>query len=1244
MGKKSKKKKLRRELESRMKGPREAIESDFRKTVETIFQLFKAHTPEDVFISLAVSDLWGPNISSQVRHILAFAIASGMNEEKFSKEHKITSHESFAEFITKLYDLLPELPNLEDYIPERDWGEIRHEITHPNPRIFYGGAVERISDFISAYWLTNSQDEEHLNDMRVVLKAQDFVIGMIPRDVTGLESDISPGHIEVPSKSFWEICGQAISQLSKEDWLTSRSARITTELGVHNTPMSWEGFANSIFDGTALILPFVSHAGRAYPLSLRNSASNIISAHESSNKQAPPNVLSNFLSRRIRGIASGPFRMATREKVTDPTITSVISSNSRVYMVIPVESTEIGTVSKALNQLADATNSPEWALLHLKSRGAMQLRTKQGVQPRPEDIEYIVVQTTLTTAPHFVKFPFANSTLLSLPDFVTIFDSITDADEFSRFMEFKAAQMPVIGGLSGICDIFAAFRDSSAVLADGAINPTMISLDPHWASGWRYRELSHYWNNVPPSLPSSPKTEWIPERYPDGLHKLESRSMLSLCWTATTNKCIAHFVMIADKNRITIDDARVLDLFVQCIADSLNQRRELVDGLDLLDRGTITTTFIPNNDYLVTSESNENPGGELFSNINLSIDQNDRSIEAFMEVNLRMVQSLTIKATDAAFEALALEHWLTTISNRIESKISEDVLSAIRATSARRPRFVMHLVRRAIDVPDHSTPNRPTPEHYKLARRDLAIAFREVGALEGKYECEQAKPLIDSARDLFRENLHKYISRFSVGEISRMCIEELEATTSAFDRSHSRIKISLEHEVNYNRSKTLADANEEFLRDSRNLRYLLECRLSCEHGGSEFPNTGILQELIASIDWLMVLYNASDVLHNGLDVAGLELDHLYIPHVFYSQLSRGEDSSFSMEAADFKLGIGVDASDEVGPIEIDHAAWTNLEAAFKKDVGVNFRNFVTSLRVLSQWASAIESNDLRLSYSATKERICEVLRDVIEGLSQSEAAAIVSLATLEPSRIRRLVGRDTQESDVPVWEHLKRGDRLTIKPIISISDGTLMWGAASAERAARIWMQTLSNGYLPADYDWMNVKKAVRSIKSHLDIKLEDASTKILRRSTRFSEGGIDFMRRFPNEGFPDVGDFDGLAFWPELNTWVSVECKYNQPAFCLKDARRLRERIFGSGDDKGQFSKIEGRRAFLLENSEKLRCLLKWPSPNKGLPFIYHELYVSRDIYFWMRATPYTVPTCFVRVDALGTWLRDHGLTESAG
>jgi hypothetical protein len=207
--------------------------------------------------------------------------------------------------------------------------------------------------------------------------------------------------------------------------------------------------------------------------------------------------------------------------------------------------------------------------------------------------------------------------------------------------------------------------------------------------------------------------------------------------------------------------------------------------------------------------------------------------------------------------------------------------------------------------------------------------------------------------------------------------------------------------------------------------------------------------------------------------------------------------------------------------------------------------------------------------------------------------------------------------------------------VIEIGDGRLVWGAASADRASHIWMGSISAGYLPAEFDWPNVKGVVREIKEGIEQLLETRAFEICSRATPWLKRGIDFRRRFPQERFDDVGDFDVLAYWPEQNRWLCVECKYNQPPFCLKDARRLRERIFGADSNRGQFAHIEERRRFFTYERDRLRLLLEWPEPQTpGSPEI-ADVYVSRSVYWWMRNPPYEVATEFVQIDGLDAWLR---------
>ncbi len=467
---------------------------------------------------------------------------------------------------------------------------------------------------------------------------------------------------------------------------------------------------------------------------------------------------------------------------------------------------------------------------------------------------------------------------------------------------------------------------------------------------------------------------------------------------------------------------------------------------------------------------------------------------------------------------------------------------------------------------------------FKLARKDIAVIFKENGVEPGRYELAEAKKLIDLARDAFRDQLHRQIARFNKGSVLAYCIAQNDAWTADYDRTRDHLQHSLKHEVSYERSDAFAEAHREFINESRNLRFRLECCLSMQQSADNVePSEDEILQLVAHVDWLLVLYSASDVLHNGIEAGGIEIDDQFVPRVFYTDERAGQEEGIQPRTKqNYGLGINLDPNIDAMPPSAESKA--GLNAAFLKDAQLSFRHMMDALSVLMQWQSFHERSDFQLSYRATQTEIVEALCSFIEGISPDEADKIIAFLTLCPNEIRRLIGKDVDEGDVPVWEHNKRGGRYTIKPLVPTDQGLLMWGAASARKARSIWAGNITSGYLPADYDLPSVQGQVRTIKQALEKGLERQAFEIVSNYTPFVLPGIDFKRRFPKEKFDDVGDFDILAYWPQEGRWLVGECKYNQPPFCLKDARRLRERIFRNPSlIVVEFTKIEGRKGVPL-------------------------------------------------------------------
>ena len=1258
MGKKSRLKPERRapglDLLKRMEVGRQRQDNEMEECLQlsgkALGKLFTQYSAEDVVLALGVSDLWLPNISSQVKHHFALGIAISMLPGQFAAAKSLDTYTRFTDFIESVYKLLPTFPSLEDFVPETDWCDVHVASNGRHPSIFYGSSVERIPDFIEAFCLLRANQSGALKDMATAVALQDYVISHVQLEIVGSANEISPGHIETPSEPYWTACREALWRAydSVQSDVGILNPDLVLDQGSFKRPQTWSSFSDAVMQDTSLPALLVRMNGRLIPLSLRNAASVVIDSWAerdgalSSEERASLNSrVGNFLVQRFGqdAVVSGPLRLTSPNGDLLKHFAAVFRTDKKFCLLAMLAPEELSTLGDIERQVRKMVAGDKWALV-LENRGqALQFRRKDGSQPGPSDIEILAVPTRVATSSMHVALPKSSARILSLPDFVSIFDSLRDLDELNKFWGHVDSNNSVIGSMSGMADQFAAFRDSHALLVDGAIEPTMISLDPHWGSNWRFKDLKAFWSAAPSQFPDDALT-WNLEKKSDGIQRLIAKGSPTIAWSTSVGGCTMQAILSMSAQSLDLHNGRLLDLFVHCLIDTFSQRSVLLKDSELFANRHIVIYCTANLDALAvvhddpTTEANATlpllRGWILHSTSVL------RSIRISVEVNLARLQSRLNSPTNASFEVECVVEAVTGLAKLLGSKVGSDVMVALSGTASRLPRFTLTRVRRTVDVPDFAQPEVPQPEQYKIARRDLAVVLKQQGVeAPGKYELAPAKKIIDSARDAMRQKVHERIAELDRESLVLFCIKQHDALTTDYGRDVFRIRQSINHEVSFDRSEAMADAHDRFTRVARDYRYLLECCLSSPAHGIVPALPPTVVQLIASINWLFVLYGASDILHNGIDAAGLELDHSFIPTVFYSEGREEKEREFSLEVAQAKLGIDLLQEDEVNSAQKNGNEWSTLDSAFESDLEISFTNLVQALLVLARWHQVGGDPELRFCYQASPTAIAEKLQESVEGLSEVDAQRLINFLTLDSTAVRRLLGKTVDESDVPVWEHTKRGNRYTIRPLIKTKNGFLAWGAAAADRAASIWTGSVSDGYLPADFNWPQVKGRVRGIKEGLEKQLEVQAFKVCSRATTYLLQGIDFKYRFLREQFEDVGDFDVLAYWPSSNKWLIVECKYNQPPFCLKDARRLRERIFGTDKDRGQFDKIEGRRAFLVSRYDQLRTLVCWPAPTCVEPPSFIEVYVSRDIYWWMRNPPYAVPTQFVRIDALNVWLR---------
>jgi hypothetical protein len=1228
-----------------MEAQQKRFEQSFQISCERVIGVLSRVHPVDALSALNISDLWQPNRASQVKHLLAFSLLVSMPVDRFALT-RITTYEEFAEFCRVIIESMPDFPMLEDYVPEADWGAVKVLIGQEPVAILHGGPVQRISDYIEAFRIGHKNGSQAIADLEISIRLQSQLLQQVPFNGNDQPDESSPGHTEIPPANFWEVTLPALSNLLSVNQLHDR---YITQFG---KPATWSSdvnsFSEAVMTGAALPWQAVRIDGTTYAMCLRNATTVVIDAWAAETYAASPWVatqLGSYLAKRIktRSCLTGPLVMRScRERVPLP-IAAVLISAPRFYLLVPVTIDQLEVAKKAVISMHRVMRDLDYWFQVIGTSDRFQLRNSQSSTHQPTSMKIILVISTVTTGHLKVRKTNTKAQLMSLVDACTIFDSIESVDELTRFWNY-VDDLGQYGGspLSDLGDLFGSFRDAHAQIIEGALMPNFLSLDPHWGASWRYNQLKKFWSQAPLIFPDEDNFWEVNETMSDSsLSSVIAKNTPKIAWSSVIGATTLYFILDADDVGLESQDGSLLELFLHCAADSIAERASIIEPFLQLPMRRINLNCF-SEDHLLASGKNEQVQQALVMPLITEWEElasmDPHSYQARVIVNLaKLAQELEI-AEDATFEAacalVVIEYLFEVLDCPMPSKLREALIN----TADRSPRFTVSHMQRQVDVPDFTQPQAPTSEDYKVARRDLAILLKGQDIEPGMYDLEVAKALINRGREAYRDEVHKRIREMDRESLLWYCVNQYDSFTASYGRDETRIKQSLGHEVDYDREHAMFESHKKFIRESKNYRYLLECSVVLTSAQASPARAEAVLSILAMVDWLLVLYSASDVLHNDIDVVGLRIDDQHVPEVFFSEKRMHQEDVFGRELAALRLGVNVVEEDKVSTAMSTESYFSLLDKAFDKDLQFTYTHMLQVFSTLTFWVSVGGDQELACEYASEKQSIAERAVATYPELPFNAALAVIEFLILKSDHAWHLIGKDHVPDDVPVWEHFKRGSRHAIRPLIELADDRVLWGAAVVERASRIWRGAISDGYLPADYPWPNIKKAVRQLKKELEGDLEVRAHDICDRVMPYAIKGIDFKSRFPNQKFPEVGDFDVLAYRPEKNLWLTVECKYNQPAFCLKDARRLRDTIFGRGSKKGQLQKIEQRRDFFIQNIDTLRSLLGWPTPEEE-PFSVSELYVSKDMHFWLRFPPYEVPTHFVQIDTLDAWLRSNVL-----
>lgn len=1254
----------------------------YKKEVDKILEIYSNFSIEDIATSLFISSIWLKNIASPIKHQFMVAVFVATSPEKFSPKNQINNYQNFAQLLQSLFKCIPSFTTLEDYVPETDWGQIRFPHNGTNYKFFYGNELSNIYEYLTLFqMLYGGFDKEYENlsgrspnnELEYCLILQQEFISKIDTQPSkeNLEA-LSSGYIEIPPEIFWKQAMNFYFQFNAQKLVSLEFANIFStsfgELDIHNI-LNWEAFGEAIFYGKLLPYYFVRSENNYYPLLPRRYSSilfdhwsSIFSKHHINvqTENAPYHIVMGkllhqyIINRTEADILPFVTAITPEDKPHEILFPSVFISKDKLvllHLLPPLTSPEeierkLIEVSPKIQRAIELIEVPPITLGLFFKQQKVQIQNSKNESKLTPELVIVIPQTS--TSIGSVKIPNElPGRLIFLDQLLGILDELKHITRFAEFLKYWDDLKHQISPIYSPLDILASFESSKGVLVDGAIEPTFISLYPHWGTDVRYKSLSQFWSNYPEIGYYGDPRSWEVERINETSVRLNSKSHRS--WAFCSQVGTTHVFISSPFAKMSFEQGKIAFFLLECLEDTINTRKATVEKHGYFKKfNKLLILFFP---LSLIHESDEFKYLRHLNCLNeIWLSDVGRPHPDYYGVRIvfndELIQTEFEKTQNASLEVSLLLEVVNQVDRIIRDSSTQEIIEELKHTENRKPRFKLFAVDRLAAFPELIDPYKPEDYHFKKARKRIAQLALENRLSKGFYDLEEAAPILAKLKDILIAEVNTEITQFNLSQAIPEVLTRVDALNHKHEIDLLRVKKGTQHDVDYDPTEEYADHKSKYPRMHRNYRYLLEKLVQISPQGQTNLEKGRLQYLLAFIDWLYVFYEASDALYYGLQPVGIKLSDSFIPEIKYKEEQRNQEKMFSLIEANVELGKQGSKEDSANSTNIDPNFFDDIDKVFNQDLGFRFSFMLKVLHVLSMWPAYLGSQKNETPfYSATYKDIEKNCLQAIEEILPEEIEPILDFLLLKQNEVIRVIGEETDCADLPIWEHRKRFSRYNIRPLILI-DKKYYWGPYSTRRSGIIWSGNVTSGTLPTDIQSRKIEKVIEGIKRQLEKEIVAKGLKAIQRYTSYFLSEKYLHRVDPGGNHPNqhqLGDFDILAFISEKNIILNIECKHHNLPFCLKDAKRYRETIFGrEGKSEGDIRMIQKRHKYLSENIMKISNGLKWPISKDKLPEII-SIHLSQGMLPWTMFPPKNVNIVFLTTELLSDFIKDYNRVQEA-
>ena len=1188
------------------------MSSQIKQAKTRIQKIFKQYSFEDICYSLFVLSNWLPNISSVVKPMFLYLCLLEIYDFDWCSENKIKNYQDFQNFYTKIRGCIPNFYMLKDYIPEQDWGELYYFINNKCYKYLYGGELENTYDHLKFFELyhcalkdelQNISGQDIQKDFISVLNLQEYIIDNIPNELT----EISLGDFKIPNEVFWNKCYLFLySKLNLLDIFDSKTLDWYSQTQpISKNILQEQYFANTFLSGKALNKLFIKKDNKYYILPIRRFATvlldiwnNIISENvnllENSNNCLKNNIF-DYIENKL------PYNYAyyrdvsiilDKNKSLLKTDAFVAYDNKLLFFILEDISNHeffkdyLENINNKIISMKEFLNNNQF--IELIKNNHIERIQRGNLHSNDIEIKFLVIHPSLSTSFDMIPFEYKPEFLLCpYVDFLQFIDNFKNLDDLFKKIEF--IENVDHTGFSSLSDWLAYYMKNEGELLTGYREYSKLVLEPFFGSNSRYEQLKTFWNISPKNTingiaPYNWEMELIRNSDSVEMYSAHYQMMAICCKIAHTD------VFINSLNGINFDLVKAIKFFAAIIEDIFNiHKKEIEKHLFFKTHNKLQILIVS---YEMIEKNDIIPLKNYTDSDNI---WNIETVKFKNEFGLRIIfnESKLYEQIQNATNRELVNDLFIDIINKINQNYSDQdsiarLIKKAEMDKKNATRFMVSSIKKETCFPEYYNVIYPKNKDFIIVQNTIAKILHDNNIQEGKYNLDDAKRIIDLLKQRLIEILNNEITAFDFIKSIPLLITYNDANTNCFEMNNRRIRLSLNHEVDFSREENLVEAHEKFLREAKNYRYLIEKFVQFTPSGNKILDKDSLSYLLALIDWILVMYQHSDVIYYDLLASGLLIkEDKTIETLFLDKTAEQEDIYSLIEVKE-ELYDNNKSSIKFTSLMDDYEEFCKN---FRKDFGFNFQNMINLLTILSQW-----SNEELCYIVANKSDIVDKMKTALKDFTkeeEDEVPTILDFLTLKKEEVVTIIDKNDssrifQCKEIPVDEFNLRYSRYTIKPLIKYQNGYI-WGPYSAQKTGITFCNHLTNTRLPFKPQKENTLNFLESMKRIHEKELVINTYNIIKNYTNYVEKEIELHKRDKNGNHPKkLGDYDVLAYLPNKNILLNVECKHHLPAYCAKDARKYLDKMYEK--DKNGLSAIDrvlNREQYAIDNYKSILKIL---------------------------------------------------------